>query len=540
MPAPVSITLGPREQIERIGTYTITKILGKGGMGVVYEAVRGSDTFALKTIEARFLSNEDSQAEHRFAREIRVLQSLEHPAVVRLFDFGVAEHPLGYRLAFFVMERLEGRSLEALLADQGHVPTSEGLRIVAALIDGLAYLATKNVVHRDIKPANVFLTEDRRVVLMDFGLARSAESTRLTRTGRVIGTLAYMSPEAMRANDVDGRSDVFSVGVLAYQMLTGRRPFEATSPTDMVRVIRQGFSWPQDVGLSGTVRQLINAMLAGDRERRPWASELKAELQAVVAAEGPPTQELVAAGPTSRAVIEIDEDRPGAIPAASDSRRWIVPVVTTALVVAFGLGVVVGRGTRPIELTVEPALARSASLTTAAALETKVSAATEETASGGTSAANGPSRDTAPVDGSDVDAPATAGPEASVEPAAAEVDAGRAVASAYAGAVSAAPAPPPVAFATFNNAQTAYRAGVEALDKADYDRAIDAFEQAIRHNPALASAHRRLADALLARRRRSDAVASYKVFLTLKPNTPDAAKIRAVISAIERKLPPPP
>lgn len=484
--APVLVSLGPQEQIEYVGPYAVVGVLGKGGMGVVYEVRRGADgpLFALKTIEARFLAMADNQASERFSQEIRVLEKLEHRSVVRMYDSGLAHHPLGYALAFFVMERLRGESLEARLK-RNRMGLSDALELTKDLVDGLCYLDAHAVVHRDIKPANIFLSDDRRVVLMDFGLARSAEFTRLTRSGRVIGTLAYMSPEALRAMPVDGRSDVFALGVVLFEMLTGRPPFEAADPTQLVRVIEAGVHWPDISGTTPSVdvQSLVESMLAPDRRARPSAKTLQDELRSLLRALRAPTRSMMAAqaeiSPPLVSRVSDSELAEGPDPAANGRRAVLWGVSAAAL--TFLLGVGVGRWS----------VVRSAIEVPAARLAPR-------------RAANRSSGSERPAS------------KAAVKPASAPVR--------------------PV----FDGPQSALEYGVAALEAGRYDDAIDALRQAIEHNPAFAAAHRRLGDALLAKRQFGPAAASYKLFLTLKPNTPDAESLRALLTEIERPIRSPP
>ncbi|MEL7372691.1 MAG: serine/threonine-protein kinase, partial [Myxococcota bacterium] len=281
------VELGPRERVERIGPYEVIGILGRGGMGIVYE-VRCPDRaghFALKTIEAQCLRADSELAQQRFSREIDVLQRVEHPSVIRMLDHGWAEHPLGYRLAYFLMEKLEGVSLKAKLQTEGPLSVADAAEIAVQLLQGLTYLEGLDLVHRDIKPANVFITDHRRVVLMDFGLARNVEDTRLTQVGRVIGTLAYMSPEALKAADVDGRADVYAVGVLLFEMLTGRPPYQGSNANAYLSASKTGMSDEDRKLLPPVVIQLLDRMLRADLRGRPYASELTAEIEAVSQSE---------------------------------------------------------------------------------------------------------------------------------------------------------------------------------------------------------------------------------------------------------------
>ncbi|MCA9555417.1 MAG: serine/threonine protein kinase, partial [Myxococcales bacterium] len=288
------ISLGPGEKVEAVGPYTVQGILGRGGMGIVYEVRRddSGQVYALKTIEARFLSLEDANATKRFHHEITVMARLEHPNVVRLFDHGFAHHPMGYDMAYFVMERLVGQGLEKRLAAGRAFTPGEALRCAQDVTAALVYLESHGVLHRDIKPANLFACDDGRVVLMDFGLARSAELTRLTRAGHVIGTLPYMSPEALRAEETSSAVDVYALGAVLFELLSLQYPFKAKDPNELVRQIKRGVTWPEEVRFVGEeveVRELISQMLHADPAVRPSPKEVAARASALARASASPT-----------------------------------------------------------------------------------------------------------------------------------------------------------------------------------------------------------------------------------------------------------
>ncbi len=265
----VQIKLDRQGEPKEIGEYTILNLLGRGGMGVVYEA---SDTqkdrrVALKTIETGFLKLSDSHAERRFNQEIDALSRLHHPGVVRLFEAGIASHPLNYRMAFFVMEKLEGKTLKSLLLDERGLPSYEALRIALALAETLVYLHKHDVAHRDIKPSNIVLENDGRVVLMDFGLATSIDSTRLTRTGHILGSRTYLSPDRLCGSH-ESAVDVWALGVVFYQMFVGGFPFGNSGRLTILET--PDILWPQNFqnGWRAEVRSLIEYMLVLDPSLR--------------------------------------------------------------------------------------------------------------------------------------------------------------------------------------------------------------------------------------------------------------------------------
>jgi eukaryotic-like serine/threonine-protein kinase len=235
--------------LSRIGKYEIRRELGKGAMGVVYE---GFDpvierTVAIKTIRPEQL--EKSQAAEilaRFKREAQSAGRLNYPHIVAIYDYGevVPEGGAGTaeggdaRIAFIAMEFIKGRELKDHFDANERFPTKEVERIMCELLDALNHAHSNGVVHRDMKPANIILLAGGRVKVADFGIAR-IETSELTQAGTVLGTPSYMSPEQFLGQPVDGRSDIFSCGVILYQFLTGEKPFTGTVTTIMHKVLKE-------------------------------------------------------------------------------------------------------------------------------------------------------------------------------------------------------------------------------------------------------------------------------------------------------------
>ncbi|MGB6945665.1 MAG: protein kinase [Bryobacteraceae bacterium] len=202
--------------------YEILKRLGEGGMGAVYKA-RDHELdrlVALKVIRPELAGHPDIL--RRFKQELILARQVTHKNVVRIFDLGNAD---GRK--FITMDYIEGRDLKSILVERGKLPPGEVVPIFQQICRGLEAAHVEGVVHRDLKPQNVMVDDAGRVWLMDFGLARSMELSGLTRTGVLMGTPDYMSPEQARAEKVDARSDLFSLGIIVYEMLTGRLPFQA-------------------------------------------------------------------------------------------------------------------------------------------------------------------------------------------------------------------------------------------------------------------------------------------------------------------------
>lgn len=210
----------------RIGDYEIVAPLGEGAFSRVYRARHAEfgDVYALKVMKAEAL---DADGLARLGREMEIGRDLRHPSLVRVFAFGET-----HGAPYLVMELVEGRTLEERLL-KGPLPVEEVLRIGAEVAAGLAYAHQRGVIHRDLKPSNIVLSEDGRVRVLDFGIARCLDLQKLTRTGVALGTPAYMSPEHARSK-VDVRSDVYSLGVVMFEMLTRRTPFYADDAISMM------------------------------------------------------------------------------------------------------------------------------------------------------------------------------------------------------------------------------------------------------------------------------------------------------------------
>jgi serine/threonine protein kinase len=217
-------------QLNRIGAYKITKQLGKGSMGVVYEAQPdgGGAPVAIKVFfpDTQLPPAELQHLRERFAREGQQLSTLHHRNVVQVFEFG-AENGTEY----IVMEKLEGFNLKELFELGTRFTLAETFDIMLQLLAGLAACHKASVVHRDVKPANVVRGPDGTIKLTDFGIARVMTDQTLARAGTVVGTPNYMSPEQIRGEDVDQRSDLFSAGVLMYELLTAKKPFDGPDVT---------------------------------------------------------------------------------------------------------------------------------------------------------------------------------------------------------------------------------------------------------------------------------------------------------------------
>jgi ABC-type branched-subunit amino acid transport system substrate-binding protein/predicted Ser/Thr protein kinase len=210
---------------KQLGKYQIQAALGKGGMGMVYI---GYDPLLDRKVAIKVLAPhlvwEEGFVE-RFLREARAAARIKHPNIVTVYDVGQEQEQF-----YFVMEYLEGKTLADHIRQRGPLPPEEVLSILHPLADALDYAHQHGLVHRDIKPANIIVGDRLRVTLTDFGIARAAQETRLTTTGTIMGTPEYMSPEQAWGEEVDHQTDLYSLAVVAYEMLSGKVPFSGTTP----------------------------------------------------------------------------------------------------------------------------------------------------------------------------------------------------------------------------------------------------------------------------------------------------------------------
>ena len=266
-PTPADATPLPelREGMVLAGRYQLLGELGRGGMGRVYKAQDRElgEVVALKTLRSNALESTDQD---RLLREVQICRRITHPNVVRVYDIGRFSGGL-----FVTMEYLEGRTLDVELREKGSLPLARVRELLAQLLAGLEEAHQLRIVHRDLKPSNVFLTADR-AKLLDFGIARQeGPDTNLTQTGEVLGSPKYMSPEQIQGEELDGRSDLYAIGVLLYVMLTGREPFVGKTPSAIA--LAQLREPPPDIGkyradLPVEWRELLSRLLEKDRERR--------------------------------------------------------------------------------------------------------------------------------------------------------------------------------------------------------------------------------------------------------------------------------
>jgi hypothetical protein len=267
----------------RIGRYLITGRIGRGGMGMVYRGLDPSleREVAIKTLVAE--GSFDPELRRRFEVEARAAAKLAHPNIVTVHDLGEDRGIL-----FIAMEMLPGVDLDSLLRSGEALPLAEKLDIVAQLCRGLAFAHERGVVHRDIKPSNLRLLDDGTAKIMDFGIAKVGAGHNITKTGMMVGTVHYMSPEQVRGKPLDGRSDVFSAGVILYELLAGERPFPGEDVTQILYKIVNEEPKAPDLDALGDLaprlREILTKALAKDPEARyPGAAAFEHDLSALVA-----------------------------------------------------------------------------------------------------------------------------------------------------------------------------------------------------------------------------------------------------------------
>jgi serine/threonine-protein kinase len=331
------------ESTVKLGKYELRRELGRGAMGIVYEAFDPSieRIVALKTIRSDQLESAEGQdVVGRFQREAKAAGRLNHPNIVSIYEFGE-----DHGTSFIAMEFVSGRELKSYFENNERFPMADIVRVMSQLLDALEYSHQYGVVHRDIKPANIILLPDGRVKVADFGIAR-IESSQYTQAGTVLGTPAYMSPEQFMGQTVDGRSDIFSAGVVLYQFLTGERPFSGTATTIMHKVLIEDPLPPSMLNVQApkpfdTV--IKKAMAKRPEDRFQTAREFADAIRAAAADKAAPESDATVVA-TAVKVAAVNRTAPPETAAASSAapaprRKSPLPVLAAVLASVIGIGI---------------------------------------------------------------------------------------------------------------------------------------------------------------------------------------------------------
>jgi serine/threonine protein kinase len=304
--------------------YDIQKELGRGGMAIVYKAVQeslGRDV-ALKVLPQGM--THDEKTVERFHREAQSAAQLNHTNIVTIFDEGELNG-----VHFMAMEYLKGRDLHAIVQEQGPVSPEQAVSLIAPMADALGYAHDQGTVHRDVKSSNVMVTDVGRPVLMDFGIAYAGSDSRLTQTGTVLGTPEYMSPEQARGNEVDARGDLYSLGVVLYEAITGEMPHTGGHPMSVVyKVLHESYTPPRqhNDAIPEWLEQIVAKLLKKDPNERYQTGQEVAE---ALREEDPgepvevpsPTGDGAAGSEESVAVDPVGDNQDGSEPAQTQVYR---------------------------------------------------------------------------------------------------------------------------------------------------------------------------------------------------------------------------
>lgn len=275
--------MGVQPSLPRIGKYEVIDVIGQGGMGIVFRAHDPAigRTVAIKMLRQTEPGGGTGQIDRFFSREMKSTGSLHHKNIVTVYDSGEQDgNP------YLVMEHLEGDAISKLIAERRPIPLVEKLDVVVQICDGLQYAHDHNIVHRDIKPANVILLADGTAKIVDFGVARVAGGqTTIVQAGQLVGSLYYLSPEQINSHPIDGRSDIFSTGILLYEFLTSELPFKGADPAStFVKILTEE---PPPIGqfvrdIPELLQTVIDRALAKNvNDRYQTAQELGFEINAV-------------------------------------------------------------------------------------------------------------------------------------------------------------------------------------------------------------------------------------------------------------------
>lgn len=265
-----------------VGNFRLLEKLGAGGMGTIYKAKSLSDkteTVAIKVLKEELFEDENNRK--RFKQEAAIIDQLDHPNIIKVIERGQSRDTM-----FIVMELLEGRTLAKKIEEEKRLDLMEGLHIMIQVADAATKIHSKNIIHRDLKPDNIMLIkkdgDPNFVKLLDFGLAKTQYQTRLTQTGMVIGTINYMAPEQISGSDFSGATDIYAMGVMFYEMLTGEKPFKGDTTIDIMRqivdktpiaLVKHRYEIPMDLN------DLVLEMMEKEQEARPHVKDVLERLR---------------------------------------------------------------------------------------------------------------------------------------------------------------------------------------------------------------------------------------------------------------------
>jgi eukaryotic-like serine/threonine-protein kinase len=320
--------------------YELGEEIGRGGMADVYVAHdRLLDRrVAVKVLLPEFAS--DATSVERFRREAQAAAGLNHPHIVAVYDWGEEDDT-----SFIVMEYVPGQTLREIMQTYGRLSPMDAARIAAEIADALSFAHVHGVVHRDVKPGNVLITPQGQVKVTDFGIARAETSEPLTKTGAVLGTATYFSPEQAQGFALDGRSDVYALGVVLYEMLTGVAPFTASSPVSIAyKHVREAPAPPSTLvpELAGPMDRIVLTAIAKDVDQRyPSAQDFRADLMRFERGRPLAGAALAAAPASVRVAAPAAAVAPAPAPAARRKRgRW-GPAVVIGIALALLVGLIV-------------------------------------------------------------------------------------------------------------------------------------------------------------------------------------------------------
>lgn len=382
------------------GRYEVRSLIGRGGMAEVH---LGFDTRLHRIVAIKMLRIDlarDSIFQARFRREAQAAASLNHPNIVAVYDTGeeviTAPDGRGVSVPYIVMEYVEGHTVKELLADGTPVPIDEAVEIVSGVLSALEYSHAAGLVHRDIKPGNIMLTTDGKVKVMDFGIARALADSQatMTQTNAVVGTAQYLSPEQARGEQVDARSDLYSTGVVLFELLTGRPPFRGDSavavayqhvsaipptpssitpdvPESLDRVVMKALAKNRDDRYSSAAAMradLIRAVRGTDVNApatQVWAAAAANDgaTQTLAMAPPPPPDHTGApvASPTSTMTAVGEDGEDGQEPQKKKRTGWIIALVILAVaLVAGGIALAMNQNRAPEQVAVPEGLVNSA------------------------------------------------------------------------------------------------------------------------------------------------------------------------------------